>query len=395
MNRIQQAIKALQNGRPILIIDDRKREDEGDLVVSCQTLCEGSINFMVKHSSGIICFATTKQQLERLGLPPLESPLHKRDVQSTPFAFSFEASSNITTGISAKDRAYSLKIAAHPDAKPADIISPGHVMALKAAEGGLSERQGHTEAAVDICKMANLLPSAALVEVPDENGDMLKGDKLNFFAETYNIPLVSIEEIIQAQKQGVSLASLEAQSQLPTKFGNFTINVWKQGDKEHIALIKGDVCNKSDILVRIHSQCLTGDIFGSLKCDCQSQLHHAMEMIEREGQGVILWLRQEGRDIGLINKIKAYQLQDEGLDTVDANKQLGLPVDARNYQIAADILQHLDIRSLQLITNNPHKIKELKEYFGGNITHISSPGITTKENANYLKIKKEILGHLL
>lgn len=395
MNNIQQALKALQNGRPVLIVDDQKRENEGDLVIACQTITEASANFMVKHSSGIVCMATTAQQLQRLGLPQIESPQHKRDKQATAFAYSFEASANITTGISAKDRAYSLHIAARPDAKESDIVSPGHLFPLKAAKGGLDDRQGHTEAAVELCQLAGLWPSAAISEVPDENGDMLKGEKLTFFAQTYNIPLVTTAEVIAAKKENKILVQLEAQSMLPTKFGNFHIQIWREGKKEHIAIIKGDVKDKQDVLVRMHSQCLTGDVFGSKKCDCQSQLHQALSLIENVGQGVVLWLRQEGRGIGLANKIKAYALQEQGLNTVEANKKLGLPADKRSYKSAAEILQALGIKSVKLITNNPNKLQALEAHYQGAVRHMPSHGERTKENAAYLDVKKEILGHLL
>ncbi len=396
MNNIKQALAALKKGRPILIIDDQNRENEGDLIIACQSLNEASLNFMVKHSSGVICMATTGEQLNRLGLPQIESPLHKRDKQATAFAYSFEASSQIGTGISAKDRAHSLYIAARPEAKAGDIISPGHVFPLRAKDGGLKARQGHTEAAVDICKLANLWPSAAISEVPDENGDMLKGERLEFFAKTYDIPLVSIEEIKEAQKAEAQNVQLEAQSQLPTKFGNFTIQIWKDDvEKEHIALLKGDILDKEDILVRMHSQCLTGDIFASLKCDCQSQLHHGLREIEKEGCGVLLWLPQEGRDIGLTNKIKAYNLQDKGLNTVEANKELGLPIDGRNYKIAASILQQLGVKSIRLMSNNPQKWEALEATFPQKVKHIQSLGEKTKENADYLEVKKTLLGHLL
>lgn len=395
MHNIQVAINALQNGRPVLIVDDQKRENEGDLVIACQTITEASTNFLVKHSSGIVCMATTGEQLQRLGLPQIESPHHKRDKQATAFAYSFEASSGITTGISAKDRAYSLHIAARPDAKKSDILSPGHLFPLKAVEGGLDNRQGHTEAAVDLCQLAGLWPSAAISEVPDENGDMLKGDKLTFFAQTYNIPLVTTAEVIAAKRQSEALVVLEAQSHLPTKFGDFNIQIWREGKKEHIAIIKGNVKNQKDVLVRIHSQCLTGDVFASKKCDCQSQLHHALNAIENAGQGVVLWLRQEGRGIGLTNKIKAYALQEQGLNTVEANKKLGLPTDSRSYKVVGEILQNLGIKSVCLITNNPYKLQALEGYYKGKINHIPSVGERTQENSGYLDVKKEILGHLI
>ncbi len=396
MNKITEAIKALKKGRPILIVDDEKRENEGDLIIACEYMNEAALNFMVKHSSGVICMATTAEQLTRLGLAQIESPKHKRDKQATAFAYSFEAASHITTGISAKDRAHSLYIAARPSAKASDILSPGHVFPLKAAKGGLKERQGHTEAAVDICRLAGLWPSAAISEVPDENGDMLKGEKLTFFAETYGIPFVTIKEIEEALIKKDAPIELKAQSQLPTQFGQFTIQIWQESeDKQHIALIKGDVAAKDDVLVRVHSQCLTGDIFASVKCDCQSQLHHALREIEKQGSGVLLWLRQEGRNIGLVNKIKAYSLQDEGLDTIEANQKLGLPVDGRDYKAAALILQNLGIKSLRLLTNNPQKIAELSKAFPQKLNVLPSLGCQTEENVDYLAVKKAKLGHLM
>ncbi len=397
-NNIYEAITALRKGRPIIIVDDDERENEGDLVVAAQTVTDGSINFMVKHSSGVICLSTTEQQLEKMGLVNTQSTKHAKDKFQTGFCASFEASKGISTGISAKDRAYSIRLAANPNIKPDDIISPGHVLTLKANDNGLKARQGHTEASVAICSLAGLFPAAAIVELPNENGDMMRQNELNSFAQTYDIPMISIADIIEAEKKtSQELITFAAQSNLPTEYGQFTIKVYHEeaSDKNHIVLVKGDVSDKEHVPVRLHSQCLTGDVFHSTKCDCRSQLHYALEKIQNSDVGMLIWLRQEGRNIGLINKIKAYSLQDEGMDTVEANQALGLPVDARDWDIAVKILNEHKPKSIDLITNNPNKFQAVIDKFTGDVNIVKAKGEVTETNQDYLRIKKEKMGHLI
>lgn len=392
------AIKQLQKGRPIIILDENKRENEGDLVVAAELVNSYAVNFMVKHSSGVICVATTEDQLNKLKLLRVTSKDHKTDKLSTPFTFSCEASKNIGTGISAVDRAESIRVVGNPNSTYKDIVVPGHIFPLLSDSNGLNSREGHTEASVEICKLANLWPAAAIVEIADENGSMMKGEALDIFAKTYDLPLISIKEIKKAINSNIRTVFPTASSKLPTLFGDFTINIWQNvlSNKEHIVLTKGDIKGKEEIPVRIHSQCLTGDIFHSLKCDCGEQLEASLKYISKQGAGILLWLRQEGRGIGLTNKIKAYNIQDTlNLDTVEANLKLNLPIDVRKFDEAVEIINYYDPKSIQLLTNNPQKVAEMEQYLGKRITRKELIIKSNPKNDNYLKVKQHKLNHML
>lgn len=397
-NVLVTAIKQLQKGRPVIILDDSKRENEGDLVVAAEVVNTYAVNFMVKHSSGVICVAATEEQLNKLKLSKITSKDHKADKLSTPFTLSCEASKNIGTGISAIDRAESIRVIGNPNSTHKDIVVPGHIFPLIADNNGLKSREGHTEASVELCKLANLWPAAAIVEISNENGSMMKGESLEIFAKTYDLPLISIKEIKQAIESNLQTVFPTAASNLPTSFGDFTINIWTNvhSNKEHIVLTKGDIKEKEQVPVRIHSQCLTGDVFHSLKCDCGEQLEASLQYISENGNGILLWLRQEGRGIGLTNKIKAYHLQDTlNLDTVEANLRLNLPIDARKFDEAVEIINYYNPKSIQLLTNNPQKVEEMKQYLDKDVTRRELIIKANPKNDNYLKVKQHKLKHML
>lgn len=397
-SNLRKAIADLQEGRPIIIVDENTRENEGDLVIAAQCINEYNTNFMIKHTSGIICVATTKEQLAHLRLPRLQSQHHTIDPLSTPFTLSCEASSGITTGVSAKDRARTIKIIGNPKSTYTDLVAPGHVFPLEAHEKGLSGRSGHTEASVALCKLASLWPAAAISEIPSETGSMLKGQELESFAKTYGLTLVSVQEVAQATEELPCVQKL-AEAKLPTEHGDFTISVWREDGvpEEHIVLSKGNITGQENVPVRLHSQCLTGDVFHSKKCDCGTQLSRALNYIAKRGYGLFLWLRQEGRGIGLVNKIKAYHLQDtKNLNTIEANLALNLPEDARDFRSSAEIIKAFQPKSIDLLTNNPNKISEMTQYLEKIVVHRHELfGKVTQENIGYLKTKKNDMHHLL
>ncbi|MGV3278654.1 GTP cyclohydrolase II [Rickettsiales bacterium LUAb2] len=398
MTNILDALEDLKKGFPIIITDSTSRENEADLVVAAQTITNGSANFLVKHSSGVICLATTKEQLDRLKVPLINSVHHNKDIMSTAFAYSLEAKHKIGSGISAIDRAISIRTAGNPSSSADDIVVPGHIFPLQAREGGILERDGHTEASVEMCKLAGLWPAAAIVEVASENGGMLKGEDVNIFANTYRIPIVTTQEIKDFILSKPSFVLKSAQAKLPTKFGNFEISTWEElkTKQTHLVLTKGELKNTKDVPVRIHSQCLTGDVFHSIKCDCGEQLTAAMEYISSKQKGIIIWLSQEGRGIGITNKIKAYELQDtKGLNTIDANLALNLPIDARTYDCAIEILNKLNLTSIELLTNNPEKINTLKNNLDCKVAVKPLIIKANKENKEYLQVKKNLMNHLL
>ncbi len=389
---LQQCLINLRKGLPIIVVDDKNREDEADLVASCDTLTLGAINFMVKHGSGVICMTASKDHLEnKLKLKKMESSAHKGDKLDTPFYQSFEASAGITTGISAKDRLLSIKKASSGNATSEDIISPGHVFPLKVHEDSLQGRQGHTEAGSAICKLAGLSNRSVIVELPDVNGEMLRDERLEIFAQTYNLPAIDIKTIKEAEQDYKKLEA--ASSFLPTEFGDFKISTWVNSVscEPHVALVKGNVENQENVPLRVHSECLTGDVMYSLKCDCGEQLKQSLKYIQEQERGIFLWLRQEGRGIGLINKIKAYSLQEKGLDTIEANEKLNLPVDAREWEEAVNILKTYNVKSFELLTNNPEKISFVQDNFKCSIKHLK-PTIQ-KHNKDYIETKKEKLNH--
>lgn len=391
---MQQAINILQAGGMVVLVDDEHRENEGDLVMAAELTTPESINFMATHGRGLICLAMTEEKVNGLQLPMMTRSNHS--VHDTAFTVSIEAASGITTGISAKDRAHTILTAISDKAKPEDLIYPGHVFPLKARNNGVIARRGHTEGSVDLMNIAGLKPSAVICEIMNKDGTMSRMEELRQFAENHHLPIISIQDIVSYRIQSEVLVSEEISVRLPVEhYGDFQMVLFKNSfdDQEHFALVKPVVDATKQPLVRVHSECLTGDLFGSLKCDCGPQLHHALKEISEQG-GVLIYLRQEGRGIGLKNKLRAYVLQEQGLDTVEANVSLGLPIDNRDYSIAYQILKFLNMTKIRLMTNNPQKLEVLKFYGIDVVSRIPVVIKTNKENKNYIKVKHQKLGHL-
>ena len=393
---VPEAVKALQQGKMIIIVDDENRENEGDLMIAAEKVTPESVNFMTKEARGLVCVSLSEKRGDELDLPLM---VHDNTSHfQTPFTVSVDAKRNTTTGISAFDRAETIKCLIHPLTRPEDLSRPGHIFPLRAKDGGVLVRTGQTEASVDLAKIANLYPAGVICEVMKEDGTMARMPDLEQFSKKFSVPIITVEEIIKYRVQTDSLVELVSEAHLPTRWGDFTIKAYVDHiQKEtHIALTQGDLGAEEPILVRVHSQCLTGDTFASLRCDCGKQLQGAMEMINREKRGVLLYLlNQEGRGIGLVNKIKAYKLQEEGLDTIQANVKLGFKADQRDYGIGAQILRHLGLKKLKLITNNPAKYIALAGYGLEIIERIPLEITPGKENLGYMKTKKEKMGHLL
>ena len=390
---IESIISISKKGGMYILVDDENRENEGDLVFSASDVNAQKINFMAKYGRGLICLTLNSTQSNKLGLNYMAPVNQSRN--KTAFTISIEAKKGISTGISAKDRARTIKVATKKNASKKDIVSPGHVFPLVSKSGGVLERAGHTEASVDISKLAKLNPSAVICEVMNEDGTMARIDDLKKVSEKYNLPIVSIEDIIAYRIAKENLVSIVSEANLPTKFGEFTAYGFKsEVDKsEPIALVKGNIDKNKPTLVRVHSECATGDLLGSLRCDCGDQLELALEKISKSEAGVFVYMRQEGRGIGLINKLRAYNLQDKGLDTVDANLSLGFPMDLRNYGIGAQILRNLGVKKFDLLTNNPKKVVGL-EGFGLEINStINLSSEKRPENEKYLETKKSKMGH--
>jgi 3,4-dihydroxy 2-butanone 4-phosphate synthase/GTP cyclohydrolase II len=393
---IERALKEISSGRMIIIIDDEDRENEGDLMVAAEKVTPEIINFMSRYGRGLICLPLTKNRLEELRLP-----LMVRDNTSrfeTAFTVSVDARDGIATGISAFDRARTIRVAIDPLAKPDDLVRPGHIFPLEAKEGGVLARAGQTEAAVDLARLAGLTPAGVICEIMNEDGTMARMPQLELFSRKHNIPLLSIADLIKHRMKTESLVQKIDEADLPTRHGHFRIMVFEDEirHENHVALVKGTIERDEPILVRAHSQCLTGDTFGSSRCDCGEQLHQAMEIIEKEGRGVILYiLNQEGRGIGLTNKIKAYAIQDRGADTVEANRSLGFKPDQRDYGIGAQILVALGVKKLRLMTNNPRKFVGLAGYGLQIVDRVPIEVPPNRANLKYLKTKKEKLGHIL
>ncbi len=392
---VEEALAAIRQGRMVIVVDDEDRENEGDLVMAAQFATPEAINFMIKEARGLLCVPMPKEWAERLGLRPMVEP--PRDSHETAFTVSVDAREGITTGISAPDRARTIRLLADPEAGPEDFVSPGHVFPLVAREGGVLRRAGHTEAAVDLCRLAGLTPVGVICEIMNEDGTMARLPDLKRFAEEHGLPILTIADLIAYRKAREKLVERVAEADLPTKWGHFRIVTYRDllSGQEHVALVKGEVAGDSPVLVRVHSECLTGDALGSLRCDCGDQLHRAMEMIEAEGKGVLLYMRQEGRGIGLANKVCAYHLQDQGLDTVEANLHLGYPPDLRDYGIGAQILADLGVKKLRLLTNNPKKVAGLSGYGLEIVEEVPIEVDPNPYNKRYLKAKKEKLGHRL
>jgi 3,4-dihydroxy 2-butanone 4-phosphate synthase/GTP cyclohydrolase II len=392
---IEEAIEEIRRGRMVIVVDDEDRENEGDLVMAAQFATPEAVNFMAKHGRGLICLALTANRCDELGLNLMtaknEAPLE------TAFTISIEAAEGVTTGISAHDRARTIQVAIDPGSGPRDLVQPGHVFPLKAKDGGVLERIGHTEASIDLARLAGLIPAGVICEIMNEDGTMARVPDLTAYAAEHELLMITIADLTSYRRQTERLVERIVSTRLPTALGDFTAVGYRSlvDEKHHIAMVKGEVAGKEDVLVRVHSECLTGDVFHSLRCDCGDQLEAAMSQIEAEGAGVLLYLSQEGRGIGLLNKLKAYKLQEEGLDTVDANLKLGLPADLRDYGIGAQILKDLGLSSIRILTNNPKKIIGMEGYGLSVSEQVPIQAQSNIHNESYLETKREKMGHML
>ena len=396
ISTIIEAIEDIKNGKMVILVDDEDRENEGDLFMAAQFATAKTINFMARYGRGLICLTLNEEMADKLHLKQMVQDNQARF--GTAFTISIEAKHGVTTGISAADRATTIQAAVNPQAKPEDLVSPGHIFPIRAKRGGVLVRTGQTEGSVDLCRLAGLTPAGVICEIMKDDGTMARMPDLEVFAREHKLKIVTIADLIDYRMQNESLIRRMAEATIPTCFGgDFKMIVYENDvdDWQHIALVKGDIKEDDEVLVRVHSECLTGDLFGSKRCDCGDQLHRAMRMVEKEGKGVIVYMRQEGRGIGLVNKIKAYALQEKGQDTVEANIALGFKEDLRDYGIGAQILADLGVRKMRLLTNNPKKIVGLEGYGIEFIKRVPIEIDPNEDNIKYMKTKQKKMGHLL
>jgi 3,4-dihydroxy 2-butanone 4-phosphate synthase/GTP cyclohydrolase II len=392
---IEDAIEDIRGGQMVVVCDDENRENEGDLTLAAQFATPEAINFMATHGRGLICLALTPERCGELGLDLMAAK--NESAFRTNFTVSIEAAEGVTTGISAHDRAHTIQVAIDPNTKPEGIVQPGHVFPLKAKDGGILERAGQTEAAVDLTRLAGVIPAGVICEIMNDDGTMARVPDLVPYCQRHGLRMITVADLIAYRRRTERLVERVVATRLPTAFGEFTAVGYRSlvDDKHHLAMVKGDVRGHDDVLVRVHSECLTGDVFHSLRCDCGEQLEAALAMIESEGAGVLLYLSQEGRGIGLLNKLRAYRLQEDGLDTVDANLKLGLPADLRDYGIGAQILVDLGLTSIRILTNNPRKIHGLEGYGLSVADQVPIQAVPNRHNEAYLRTKRDRLGHTL
>jgi 3,4-dihydroxy 2-butanone 4-phosphate synthase/GTP cyclohydrolase II len=392
---VEEALEDIAAGKMVVVVDDEDRENEGDLVMAAEFVGADDINFMATHARGWICLALTGERCDELGLELMT--LKNETPHQTPFTVTIEARDGVTTGISAADRAHTIRVAVDPEKGADDIVKGGHVNPLKARAGGVLERTGHTEASVDLARLAGCVPAGVICEIMNEDGSMARVGDLQAYCFKHGLKMITIADLIAYRRRHEKLIERVVSTRLPTAFGDFEAVGYRAvlDEKHHVALVKGDVAGHEDVLVRVHSECLTGDVFHSLRCDCGEQLESALSMIEREGRGVLLYLAQEGRGIGLLNKLRAYKLQEEGLDTVDANLKLGLPADLRDYGIGAQILSDLGLTSIRILTNNPKKIHGLQGYGLSVTAQVPIVHTPNPHNEDYLRAKADRMGHTL
>jgi 3,4-dihydroxy 2-butanone 4-phosphate synthase/GTP cyclohydrolase II len=392
---VEEAIEEIREGRMVVVVDDEDRENEGDLTIAAQFATPEAINFMATHARGLICLCLTEERAHELALRPMTD--HNEAPLGTAFTVSVEAREGVTTGISAADRSRTIQVAIHPDSTSHDLVQPGHVFPLRAKPGGVLERIGQTEAAVDLARLAGLNQSGVVCEIMNDDGTMARVDDLVPYCERHGLKMITVADLVEYRRRHEKLVERGAAVRLPTDYGEFTAVAFREklNGKTHVALVKGDVDGAENVLVRVHSECLTGDVFHSLRCDCGEQLEQALAQIEAEGTGVLLYMAQEGRGIGLINKLRAYELQEQGMDTVEANLELGFPADARDYGIGNQILSDLGLTTLRILTNNPKKLTGIDGFGLTVVEQVPIEVPPNAENSRYLAAKRDKLGHRL